>query len=82
MLAGKDAVVTLGGGLMVTAKALVAVAVALSFTWTVKLEVAAAVGVPLMVPLEEFRDKPAGNEPALTDHVKGGVPPEAFNACE
>jgi hypothetical protein len=82
VLAGKDAVVMLSGGLMVMAKALFAAAVALSFTWTVKLEVAAAVGVPVTVPVEEFRDKPAGSEPPLTDQVNGGVPPEAFNICE
>jgi hypothetical protein len=79
---GKDAAVMLSGATMVIVNAFVAVAVALSFTWTVKLEVVAVAGVPLMEPVEESRDKPAGSEPPLTDHVYGGVPPEAFSACE
>src|SRR5262245_59312722 len=44
-------------------------------TWTVKLDVPAAVGVPEIKP--EFgagvRLRPAGNDPLTTDHVYGGV---------
>ena len=80
--AGRDAVVMLSSGLIVMARAFAAVAVAMSFIWTVKLEVAAAPGVPVMEPAGEFRDKPAGSAPPLTDHVYGGVPPENCNVCE
>jgi hypothetical protein len=43
---------------------------ALSVALTVKLDVSAAVGVPLIVPVLPFIDKPAGSEPAETVHVK------------
>ena len=69
MLAGKDAVVMLSGGLMVMVKAFAEVALTLSFTWIVKLEAAELAGVPVIEPVEEFRDKPAGSAPALIDHV-------------
>ena len=41
-----------------------------SVTWKVSdvLE-AAAVGVPLMVPLDAFRDRPAGNAPPTIDQL-------------
>jgi hypothetical protein len=38
---------------------------------------AAAVGVPLIVPVEEFSVTPAGKAPALIDQVYGAVPPFA-----
>jgi hypothetical protein len=38
-------------------------------------------GVPLMVP-EELGVSPPGRLPEVTDHVYGGVPPEAARACE
>jgi hypothetical protein len=57
-------------GLMLSAKAFADIigGTALSFTWIVKLEVPADVGVPLIGPDGElkFRVKPAGNEPPLT----------------
>lgn len=43
---------------------------------------AAAVGVPLIKPLDEFRFKPLGNVPEVSVHVYGVVPPEAVNVCE
>ena len=52
------------------------VAVPPPVTWTVKLEVPAAVGVPLSRPAEE-RLRPAGSVPADTDQVYGVVPPAA-----
>ena len=45
----------------------VAVVLALSVTWTVKLAVPGAVGVPPMVP--PASDNPAGNDPDETDQV-------------
>ena len=43
---------------------------ALSVALTVKVDIPAAVGVPLIVPVLAFIDKPAGSEPADTLHVK------------
>src|SRR5439155_27368562 len=53
---------------------------ALSLTWTLKVAVVAAVGVPLITPADS--DKPAGKVAGATDHVYGGVPPVAVNGCE
>ena len=53
---------------------------ALSVTLTVKLEDAAAVGVPEIVPAERLN--PAGSDPVAMDHVYGGDPPVAFSGCE
>ena len=47
---------------------LVAVLLLASVTLTVKVEVPDAVGVPEIVPDEEFRLIPAGSEPLLTAH--------------
>ena len=43
---------------------------ALSVALTVKLDVPAAVGVPLIIPLLGFIDKPAGRAPPDTVQVK------------
>jgi len=49
-------------------------------TWTVKLDVTAdvllPVGVPLIVP-PELKLRPAGRLPAVTDQLRGVVPPVA-----
>jgi hypothetical protein len=73
-----------GAGLITIVKDFVAVAggAALSFAWIVKLEFPAAPGVPRMTPVDGSRDKPAGNAPALTDQVYGGVPPEPLSVWE
>jgi hypothetical protein len=68
-------------GLTVSDNGAVAVCAALSVTFTVKFDVPAVVGVPLMVPLAE-RAKPAGKVPTETVHVYGVVPPLAFSPCE
>src|ERR1700735_3723223 len=47
-----------------------------SVTWTVKLEVPVAVGVPLRLP-SALRLMPAGRLPPPTDQVNGAVTPEA-----
>jgi hypothetical protein len=62
-------VVMLSGVMMVIDKLAVAVPLALSFNVTVKEEAPAVVGVPLIVPLEAIKVRPAGNEPALIDQV-------------
>jgi hypothetical protein len=83
VLAGSGEVVVItSAGLMVRVNARVAVAVALSVTWAVKLYVPAVVGVPLSTPLAAFSVSPGGSAPALTDQLKGSVPPEAASGTE
>ncbi len=53
---------------------------AASCTPTVKFAVPAVVGVPVIAPVELFSVRPAGNDPAVIDHVYGVVPPVACNA--
>jgi hypothetical protein len=48
----------------------------------VKLEVAAVVGVPVMVPVAAFSDSPAGKLPADTLNVYEPLPPVALTVCE
>jgi hypothetical protein len=70
-------------GLIVTAKACVAVARLLSVAWTVKLEVAAVEGGPLINPVAEFNERPPGSDdPALSAQVYTPVPPMAVKVCE
>ena len=54
------------------------VAVPPPVTWTVKVEVPVAVGVPLRTP-DVDRVSPAGSDPDEVDHVNGAVPPVAAN---
>src|SRR5208337_718681 len=74
---GNEAVVTARLPVVVMLKALVCVLVAASVTFTVKLLVAAAVGVPAIAPVPAVNVRPAGNVPAVMDHVYGVVPPLA-----
>ena len=46
-------------------------------TFTVKLGAPAVVGVPLMTPVDEASERPAGSEPESIVHVYGVVPPVA-----
>src|SRR5439155_959465 len=80
---GDAVVITSGGGaagLIVIDSDFDTVCEALSLTWTLKVAVVAAVGVPPITPADS--DKPAGRVPGVTDHVYGGVPPVAVNGCE
>jgi len=52
-----------------------------SVAWTVNDDDPVCVGVPEICP-PALRLNPAGNDPDTTDHVYGGVPPDALNACE
>ena len=52
-----------------------------SATWTVMLNVPAAVAVPLIVP-SPLSVRPAGRLPPASDHVYGCVPPVAANENE
>ncbi len=54
---------------MLSALLLVAAGMAASVTSTVKLEVAAAVGVPLIAPVAGFKARPLGSEPLVTDQL-------------
>ena len=45
-------------------------------------DVPAAVGVPEITPVAEFRARPAGSVPEDMDHVLGVVPPLAARVCE
>jgi hypothetical protein len=54
---------------MLRAKDFAAVAALLSVTTTVKFAKPAAVGVPLICPVAEFSDSPAGKAPVLMDQV-------------
>jgi hypothetical protein len=76
-----DVVIPRAGGLIASESAAVAETDALSVTRTVKLLDPAVPGVPDIVP-PAARLSPAGNDPLATDHVYGGVPPEAPSACE
>ena len=54
----------------------------LSVTRTVKFEVPAVVGVPVIAPVDPFNVKPAGKLPAIVAHVYGVVPPAATRVAE
>ena len=73
---GLTVVIDSAAGSTVTANAFVAVPPPV--TWTVKLEVPAALGVPLKTPAEDSVS-PAGSAPEVTDQPYGGVPPVAAN---
>src|SRR5690348_1064732 len=55
---------------------------ALSVTRALNVNDPVAVGVPLMRPLLEFRLKPSGSAPVVTDQEYGGFPPVAVSVCE
>ena len=71
-----------GTGLTVRLRACAWEAVVQQDTWTVKLAVPAVVGVPVMAPVDEFSDKPAGRAPADKDQVFGVVPPVETSVVE
>lgn len=68
-------------GLIVIEKFCVADAPVESVTIAEKLSVAAAVGVPLMTPVDELSVSPDGSEPVI-DQVYGGCPPVAERVAE
>ena len=62
----------LSGGtveLIVSVKAFDALPEALLVTWTVKLDVPAVVGVPLIAPNVTFNVRPAGKLPLMIDQA-------------
>src|SRR3972149_4405203 len=70
-----DEVVTLRLLYIIIASAFVAVAPLSSVALTVKFEVPAAVGVPLISPVALLRLSAAGSAPTVTAHVMGDLPP-------
>ena len=76
-----DVVICKGAGRTWIESTVVALTPALSATLTVKADVPAAEGVPLIVPVG-LRLSPPGREPELSDHVYGGDPPNAMRTCE
>jgi len=82
--AGSVAVVTVStGALMVMLNAFVLVSGGLpeSVTFTVKLEVPAVVGVPVIAPVLALRLNPAGKAPLVILHVNGETPPLSCSAA-
>ena len=58
------------------------VAPSVSVPVIVKLNVPAALGVPVIAPLAALSDTPAGNEPTVTANVTAPVPPVELTLCE
>jgi S1-C subfamily serine protease len=77
-----SAFVKVSGELIVMETAAVAMALRLSFTWTVKFEVPFAVGIPEISPVLGEMLRPAGSVPAETLHVYGVDPPAATSEVE
>src|SRR3972149_10235715 len=74
---GRDVVLIEIAEYMMIDSALVATAPFASVTCTVKFEVPAVSGVPLITPLPPFRLNPDGNVPAITDQLYDVLPPQA-----
>ena len=67
--------------MIVILRAFVAAAFAESLTWTVKLLVPMAVGVPVITPAGS-RASPAGSAPVVIDQCLPSAPPEAARVWE
>jgi hypothetical protein len=76
VVAGKDVVLTVGGGLMVSANVFVAVAETLSVTRKVKLTEPVAVGIPLSTPALLMVSH-VGRVDPLSEKLSVPVPPAA-----
>ncbi len=78
---GNAAVVITGTALIMIDNACSSNAAAASSTRTVKLDVPAVVGVPLMTPVAPSSTRPAGKAPTEIDQFNGAVPPVAVSVC-
>jgi hypothetical protein len=78
------AVVVMAGPVTLIVNDLVAESAGLdeSVTLTVNALLNAAVGIPEMTPVAEFRVRPGGGVPVEIDHVRGAVPPEVLSVAE
>ena len=72
-------VLIVSGAATAMTRSFTALAPAASADFAVKLKVPVFVGVPLIVPLLEFKLNPSGSEPVSTVHEKGPVPPLRAN---
>ena len=79
---GNDVVVIDRAALIVSESGWVAVRDPLSVTRNMMFEVPAAVGVPVIAPVEAFNDRPAGKLLPTVAHVYGVVPPAAASVAE
>jgi hypothetical protein len=79
---GNDIVVSESGGLVVIESACVTVREPLSVNRTVKFDVPAVVGVPVIAPDNRFKDSPGGNVPIVTAQVYGVIPPAPTRVAE
>ena len=76
---GRESVIIPGPGKIVIENVLALLIPAESVTLKVTvMALVAMVGVPVMVPVEGFRDSPIGI-PDTVDQIYSGVPPEAAN---
>ena len=80
--AGSDDVVIANAGLIVNDNAFVATPPPLSANRTVKAAVPAAEGVPLMIPVDAARFKPAGKVPDDIVQVTGETAPDTARVAE
>jgi hypothetical protein len=76
-----EVVETVNGATMTSVNCRLAVTSVASVNWTVKLEVPAALGAPVIVPVVDS-DNPPGRLPLEMAQLYGMVPPEAESACE
>ncbi len=77
MSAGRLDVVIVSPETIAIDSAFVAVAPGVSVTRAVKFDVPAAVGVPVIAPVDVLRESPAGRLPEEIHHTYGVVPPVA-----
>src|SRR5271165_6242107 len=76
-------IVSVGGAIVIDSAAVFDTAgTSESDTFTVKLALPAAVGVPLIAPVDAFSVNPAGRLPTDIAQLYGVVPPVAANVCE
>ena len=72
---------TSGAAWIVRLAATVATAPAVSTACTPNEKAPGVVGVPDTIPAA-FSERPCGGVPEISDHVYGGSPPVALNACD
>jgi hypothetical protein len=53
-----------------------------SLSFTMKVKVPSAVGVPEITPVEVLRERPGGSDPPATDQMYGVSPPVAIRVAE
>lgn len=76
-------VITSAAGAIVSVRlaVLVCLGISESCTWNVSgVLVVTAEGLPVIAPVDEFKERPAGRVPPAMDHVYGEVPPVAASA--